>query len=136
MNESEILRMTSQRQIIMDEIMKSKSHPTADQLFSTVREKLPQISLGTVYRNLEMLSKSGRVLKLDFGDGKMRFDGDTGDHYHIYCISCGKVEDLPDYAVKKFEIDSSMLKGYKITRRFVHLFGICPTCELKENPGK
>jgi Fur family transcriptional regulator, ferric uptake regulator len=136
LNEDEIQRMTCQRQIIMDELMKSKSHPTADQLFLNVREKLPRISLGTVYRNLEMLSKNGRVIKLDFGDGKMRFDGDTGDHYHIYCIHCGKVEDLPEYAVKKFEIDSSILKGYEITRRCVHLFGICNECNLKDKTEK
>ena len=136
MNEDEIQRMTSQRQLIMDELMKSKSHPTADQLFYTVREKLPRISLATVYRNLEMLSKNGRVLKLDFGDGKMRFDGDTGDHYHLYCISCGKVEDLPEYAIKKFEIDTSMINDYKITRRCVHLFGICKECDLKSSNDK
>ena len=124
-------RITSQKQIIIEELRKTKIHPTADQLFQTVREKLPRISLGTVYRNLDIMSKEMIILKLDFGDGKKHFDGDTCNHYHIYCTSCEKVDDLAEEAVKEFEINPQLFKNYKITGHCINFFGICNECLLK-----
>jgi len=79
------LRITRQRRVILEELQRTKSHPTADELYRKVRRRLPRISLGTVYRNLELLSRSGLIRKLEIGGGKMRFDGIVEPHYHIHC---------------------------------------------------
>ncbi|MCJ7604005.1 MAG: transcriptional repressor, partial [Desulfobulbaceae bacterium] len=70
------LRMTKQRQVILEELRKVKTHPTADDMYQMLRKKMPKISLGTVYRNLEILSESGIIQKLDVGGTQKRFDGD------------------------------------------------------------
>ena len=88
------LRMTTQRQVIMEELRKVKSHPTAGELCQMVRKRLPRISLGTVYRNLDILSRSGLIQKLDVAGQEMRFDGDIRDHYHLRCLDCGGVSDV------------------------------------------
>ena len=87
--------MTSQRQVILEEIRKVHSHPTADQVYEEVRKRLPRISLGTVYRNLDILSECGLIQRIAPVSNQMRFDGDTSSHYHVRCIHCGKVEDAP-----------------------------------------
>ena len=90
MQTSPKLRMTTQRQVILEELRKLKSHPTAGELCQIVRQRLPRISLGTVYRNLEILSRSGVVLKLDVAGLEMRFDGTVDNHYHVRCLDCGR----------------------------------------------
>jgi Fur family ferric uptake transcriptional regulator len=84
-------RMTKQRRIILEELTKIKTHPTAYDLYEMVKVRLPSISLGTVYRNLEHLSSKGLILKLDIGKGQKRFDATTKEHAHIMCLECGKV---------------------------------------------
>ncbi|PKN21112.1 MAG: transcriptional repressor, partial [Deltaproteobacteria bacterium HGW-Deltaproteobacteria-3] len=77
------LRITKQRQIILDELCSVTSHPTADVLYQMVRKRLPKISLGTVYRNLEIMSECGIIQKLDIGGTQKRFDGAPHIHYHV-----------------------------------------------------
>ena len=69
-------------------------HPTADEVYQVVRKRLPRISLGTVYRNLDVLSESGEISRLDRCGAQYRFDGDLEQHYHIRCSSCGRVDDI------------------------------------------
>ncbi|MBA4358220.1 MAG: transcriptional repressor, partial [Desulfovibrio sp.] len=88
------LRMTTQRQVILEELRGLKSHPTAGELCQLVRKKLPRVSLGTVYRNLEILSRSGVIQKIDVAGVEMRFDGDISNHYHLRCVGCGRVFDV------------------------------------------
>jgi len=87
--------MTKQRRVILDELRKLKSHPSADELYRRVRRFLPRISLGTVYRNLEVLSQQGVVQKVELGGPQRRYDGDATTHYHVRCVECGRVEDAP-----------------------------------------
>ena len=88
------LRMTKQRQVILEELRKVKTHPTADDMYQMLRKKMPKISLGTVYRNLEILSESGIIQKLDVGGTQKRFDGDISIHSHVRCVDCGRVGDI------------------------------------------
>ncbi|MFC1715463.1 transcriptional repressor, partial [Candidatus Poribacteria bacterium] len=87
--------MTRQRQVILEELRNASFHPTADEVYRRVRKRLPRISLGTVYRNLETLSKAGIVKKLELGGARKRFDGYSEDHYHVRCTGCGRLEDVP-----------------------------------------
>ena len=89
------MRKTKQREVILEELMKLRAHPSADELYERVKKRLPRISLGTVYRNLEMLSREGIIHRLETAGSQKRFDGETGDHQHIRCVRCGRIDDLP-----------------------------------------
>ncbi len=127
------IRMTQQRQVILDELRKLDSHPTADEIYEIVRGRLPRISLGTVYRNLEFLSRCGIIRKLELSGSQMRFDGFTDRHNHIRCIRCGRVDDLPAEQLLT-ECDRDLLKetGYKVIERRIEFLGICPNCRDDE----
>lgn len=123
------LRITKQRQIILDELRSVTLHPTADLLYQMVRKRLPKISLGTVYRNLEIMSECGIIQKLDIGGTQKRFDGAAHVHYHVRCNQCGRVDDLdlpPDFNVEKA---AGKLTSFKILRHRLEFTGICPECQ-------
>jgi Fur family ferric uptake transcriptional regulator len=121
-------RMTHQRQVILDEIRKVKTHPTADEVYELVRKRLPRISLGTVYRNLEILSARDLIQRIGPASQQMRFDGDTKDHYHLRCVSCGRVEDAPMISVDGLEDAVRNQSDYSITGHRLEFMGICPAC--------
>jgi len=125
-------RMTHQRQVILDEIRKVNTHPTADEVYELVRKRLPRISLGTVYRNLEILSARGLIKRIGPASQQMRFDGVTQDHYHLRCISCGRVEDAPMISVGHLEDEVRNQSDYSITGHRLEFLGICPECRRKE----
>ena len=87
-------RMTKQRTAILDALRSVKTHPTADEVYAMVRVSLPHISLGTVYRNLDLLAESGEILRLEKSGTQKRFDGDIRPHFHIRCEHCGKIGDV------------------------------------------
>jgi Fur family ferric uptake transcriptional regulator len=132
MMDCERTRLTKQRRVVLEELKKTTAHPTADELYEVVRKRLPNISLGTVYRNLEILSACGEALKLDLGEGKKRFDARMEPHYHLRCTECGRVFDIP-YIPLDDEIKSRLkdVSQYKITGIQVHFDGICDECMKK-----
>jgi Fe2+ or Zn2+ uptake regulation protein len=81
--------------VILQTLVETDSHPNALELFDMVREKLPRVSLSTVYRTLESLEKRGELLKIRSTDKECRFDGRTEQHYHFICEECGRVFDFP-----------------------------------------
>ena len=89
------LKYSRQRESIKACLMSRKDHPTADALYTSIREQFPNISLGTVYRNLNLLVELGEIRKLSCGDGTDHFDYDTSPHYHYVCRQCGRVMDIP-----------------------------------------
>ena len=119
---------TIQRRVIVEELSLLKSHPTADELFQIVRIRLPKISLATVYRNLADLAASGRIRKTELPGGKARFETKIEPHFHLRCVHCEAIEDLP---LSKEEI-GDFLKD-KVTRRvqdFELCFsGLCRSCQ-------
>ena len=125
-------RMTHQRQVILEEVRKVNTHPTADEVYEMVRKRLPRISLGTVYRNLEFLSTSGLIQKIGPPSNQMRFDGKTENHYHIRCVSCGRVEDAPVESFDKLEEAMQKKSNYSILGHRLEFLGICPVCRAKE----
>ena len=89
------VKFSRQRQAIIDYLCSTKEHPTAETVYTHVREQYPKVSLGTVYRNLNLLAEEGDILRLSCGDGSDRFDGNPAPHYHFLCNDCGRVIDLP-----------------------------------------
>ena len=127
-------RMTNQRQVILEEIQKVNTHPTADEIYEIVRRRLPRISLGTVYRNLEILSACGLIQKISPISSQMRFDGITKKHYHLRCIYCGSVEDAPIDPMENLENAICEKSNYSIIGHKLEFIGICPKCNKKGNP--
>jgi Fur family ferric uptake transcriptional regulator len=123
--------MTNQRRVILEELKRLKTHPTADELYRIVRARLPKISLGTVYRNLEILSEAGLIGKLGAPDVQKRFDGNVENHYHLRCTRCGAVCDV--VAVSPIDIRAvfSDLDDYRIDDYRLELIGQCPECVKK-----
>lgn len=120
--------LTAQRKAILESLRCVKTHPTADEVFSMVRKRLPNISLGTVYRNLEKMCEKGLIRKIEIADTKKRFDATIDNHYHIRCDICGRVEDLHGTRFMDLESISNQLNGYKIKGFCLELTGICPQC--------
>ncbi len=127
MEERRIFRYSQQRERILDYVKNSINHPTADMVYEKMREEFPSISLGTVYRNLQMLSEQGIINKLITGSSSDRFDGDIKGHTHFQCDNCGKIFDISDEQSKPFP-----KTNHKITRKHVTYSGICQNC-LNEN---
>ena len=124
-------RITPQRRIILEEIKKVDTHPTADEVYEMVRKRMPHISLGTVYRNLEILSQWGLIQRIGPVSGQMRFDGNTKTHYHIRCVYCGSIEDAPIEPLNTFENAIGDQSSYTIIGHTVEFLGICPRCQNK-----
>ena len=122
------MRLTSQRQIILEELRKVKSHPTATEMYDMVRKRLPRIGLGTVYRNLELLAKLGIIRKLEVDGKQKRFDGDISAHYHIRCIKCNRVDDIFIKVDRGLEKSAASCCDYKILDHHVQFSGICSKC--------
>ena len=102
-------RMTNQRLEIISFLQATKEHPTAEKIYFEVRKKLPKISAGTIYRNLEILEKKDLVKRLNFGEDKDRFDAERSEHHHFFCQRCHRVIEinLPDAYQLKERVESS-----------------------------
>ena len=120
--------MTRQRKTILKELRKVRSHPSADEVYEMVRLQLPRISLGTVYRNLEILSEHEEIQKLEIGGTLKRFDGNPEDHYHIRCVRCNRIDDAPVHPLKDIENMVHGATDYKIFGHRLEFVGFCPDC--------
>ena len=128
MLKSNQMRMTRQRQVILEELRRVKTHPGADEIYSMVRRRLPRISLGTVYRNLEILSELGEIQKLESAGTLKRFDGNPNAHYHVRCMQCGRVEDTPLKPLENLEEMVRDHTDFRIMGHNMEFVGLCPSC--------
>ncbi|MCJ7833215.1 MAG: transcriptional repressor [Deltaproteobacteria bacterium] len=126
------LRQTEARRTILEEIKGLTSHPTADEVYQLVRKRIPKVSLGTIYRNLEILSENGRIQKLEGVGTQRRYDGTTENHYHLRCVSCGRVIDLTSQPLKEVEKAISKLGDYEILSYKLELVGVCLSCKSEK----
>lgn len=119
-----------QREAILNVLRSTDTHPTANWIYTKVREQLPNISLGTVYRNLSDLSAAGEILSINVGDGFEHFDGNISHHLHLTCRSCGNISDIA--------LEQDLLSDIALENRFTPdtsisiMYGICEKCQ-KQN---
>ena len=125
-------RNTPQRRVILHELSQMTSHPTAAQLYAVVRQRLPRISLGTIYRNLEVLHEDGLIHKMEFAGAETRFDGNLNLHHHVRCTVCDRVDDIHSMDPDLAPAQPAELGGFQITGHRLEYFGICPDCRKKE----
>ncbi len=122
------LKYSRQRESIKASLMARKDHPTADALYTSIRAEYPNISLGTVYRNLNLLVELGEVQKLTCGDGKDHFDADTSPHYHFVCKECSSVLDLPMKPIPEVEQEAADQLGAEVDGHAIYFYGTCQNC--------
>lgn len=121
-------RMTKQKRVILEVLKDTTSHPTADWVYEKVRRKIPNISLGTVYRNLNILKNQGEILELSYGKGFSRYDGTPDNHYHFTCESCGKVYDVDCPVAHNLDKDVESGMGFRVKQHRLEFYGICKDC--------
>lgn len=130
------LKHSKQRDMIKAFLMGRKDHPTAEVIYTNVREKNPNISLGTVYRNLTLLADMGEIKRLRLGDGVDHFDADTSPHYHFVCTKCGSIIDLEMQNIDKLqELAGADFNG-KINGYVVYFYGTCENCTSDSEQGE
>jgi Fur family ferric uptake transcriptional regulator len=122
------MRLTTQRQIILEELGKVTSHPTANEVYDMVRKRLPRIGLGTVYRNLELMADSGIILKLEVGGTQKRFDATVEPHYHVRCSKCGRVDDIDIDVQEHINAKATAASNYLILGHHIEFTGFCHDC--------
>jgi Fur family ferric uptake transcriptional regulator len=128
MQELATMRLTTQRQIILEELEKVTSHPTANEVYDMVRKRLPRIGLGTVYRNLELMAESGMIIKLEVGGTQKRFDATTVPHYHVRCTECGRVDDVDMPVQQEINEIAAQACHYQIISHHIEFTGLCDDC--------
>ena len=127
------LKYSKQRAVILDFMKDRTDHPTADMVYTNMRKTLPNISLGTVYRNLVLLTELGEIKKVQVGDGVDHFDPVVDDHDHFLCTECGRVYDLPvRETLNASHYAGSEFKG-EITGYTLMLRGVCEHCLSAEH---
>ena len=126
------LKYSRQRESIKACLMSRKDHPTADALYTSIREQFPNISLGTVYRNLNLLAEIGEIQKLSPGIGPDRFDGNPAPHYHFICRHCGCVMDLTVSGLDHINILAGQDFDGEIEGHITYFYGSCPSCKASE----
>lgn len=122
------LKYSRQRESIKECLMARCDHPTADTLYNSIREEYPNISLGTVYRNLNLLVELGEIQKLTCGDGKDHFDAEIAPHYHFVCKDCNAVVDVPMDALPQLDQEVSDHLGAQVDNHTIYFYGTCPEC--------
>ena len=130
------MKHSRQREAILEYLQQTTAHPTADMVYLHVRKVIPNISLGTVYRNLNQLVGQGEVLRLSCGDDCDRFDGTVSPHYHFRCTQCHEVSDLVTDPLEHINLIAGAGFGGRIDGHSVYFYGICPDCLANEKECK
>jgi Fur family peroxide stress response transcriptional regulator len=131
-NSKPVTRRTRQRDLILKTLRSTDSHPTADWIYDQVKKQMPNISLGTVYRNLGILKQSGEIMELSYGSRYSRFDGNPKNHYHFVCVNCDKVIDLHQIPVdKEMEAKISEEEDVQVFFHRTEFYGLCGECRKK-----
>ncbi len=133
-------RITTPRHVVLDALINASGHPSAEDIYIKVHDTHPEIGLTTVYRTLELLVQMGVVSKLDFGDGRSRYEiserlkGTKQHHHHLICTNCKRIIDYSDFVneelelLQKTEKELSEKFNFKITGHEIQFYGLCDKC--------
>jgi Fe2+ or Zn2+ uptake regulation protein len=126
------MRNTRQREVVLEAVRATMEHPTAEWVFRRARRRIPNISLGTVYRNLKQLAEAGLIREIQAGSQALRFDGNLGPHHHVRCVGCGRVNDLEVPLDTRREQAAARAMDFQVLGHHVEVQGLCPACR----PGR
>ncbi len=122
-------RKSVHRNIILQVIRDTNTHPDAGWIYERVKVHIPDVSMGTIYRNLKQLAASGEIRLLSAAGKAALYDGNCGSHYHAVCTKCGKVVDFDEPNNNDIEARGAEQTGFRITGHRLELYGICPDCD-------
>ncbi len=127
------LKMTRQRQLILDIFLKKEGHLSPEELYLLVRAKAPAVGRATVYRVLKLLKEAGLAHEVDFGEGVLRYEHKYGHahHDHLICMRCGRTREVVDEAIEQLQQKLADRYGYSLTSHRMDLYGLCPACRRK-----
>lgn len=128
-----MIKYSRQRECIKEFLADRYDHPTAETVYMNVKKDFPNISLGTVYRNLSLLTELGEIQKISTGIGPDRFDGNTAPHYHVLCTKCGRVMDLKMESIDHINIIAGNEFDGQIDGHITYFLGKCQECLKTEN---
>ena len=127
-------KRSRQREWILELLQSTGSHPTADWVYSEAKKEFPNLSMGTVYRNLAVLMDQGLVNKIDFGSTFDRFDANTGQHYHFVCEQCGAIVDLELPMDQTLNERVNRATPFTAQRHRIEFYGTCDQCKRSGGP--
>lgn len=122
------LPVTIQRRVVLSALLDRHDHPTVDQLFEDVKERMPGVSRTTVYRALETLVELGLARRTNHFEASARFDGNTDHHHHLVCRHCNRVDDIEHPGLNKFTPPELGGISFEILDYSIYLEGLCPSC--------
>jgi Fur family peroxide stress response transcriptional regulator len=126
-------RRSSQRDAILRVVKNTNSHPGADWIYEQVKKEIPNISMGTVYRNLRLLANTGEIKDLSIPGTPSRFDSRTSNHHHLVCEKCGRIFDLDDSVKCNMEAKIFQKTGFKTNVQYLKFIGLCADCQKEKN---
>jgi Fur family peroxide stress response transcriptional regulator len=126
-------QLTVQRRVILEAVLLRDDHPTAEQICDTIREQVPEISRGTVYRTLDSLVQLGAIRRAHHLGPATRFDSNTGQHHHLVCIQCNRVIDIEDTRLDNLPFPDRKRTGFRITDYSIHFTGLCTECQKADD---
>ncbi len=129
-------RQTHQRKRILEIVQATDVHPTADWIYAKLKKEIPHVSLGTVYRNLNILIELGLIREMPFRNGFDRFEGNVAPHYHFVCERCGVVEDLKMPIYSRINQKAEKMSSFRISHHIIDFFGLCEKCQNKPKSNK
>ncbi len=121
-------RHTIQRSLVLEAVKELRCHATADEVYDRVVKQHPDISRGTVYRNLNLLAENGEIRKMEMTSGASRYDHLSYEHYHAKCVKCGKIVDVDMDFIAGLEANIKDKHGFTLTGHDIVFNGICPEC--------
>lgn len=122
-------RKSTKRDAILRIIKNTTTHPGADWIYDQVRKEIPNISLGTVYRNLNLLSRAGEIKELEIPGISSRFDGKASNHHHLICEKCGRIFDMDESVDPTIEARIAQKTGFKVKTQYLKFIGLCSKCQ-------
>ncbi|CCO24750.1 Fur family transcriptional regulator [Maridesulfovibrio hydrothermalis] len=123
-------RLTPQRVAIIKVIVEDETHPSADHVYTQIKNDFPTTSLATVYKTIKLLKDSGELLELEFGDDGSRYDGrKPHSHPHLICTGCGTIIDTEPENFENIIAQMTLNSGFKIQGHRFDIYGLCPSCQ-------
>ena len=127
-------RMTPQRLCILQALIESNSHPSAEEIYAQVHLASPMTSLATVYKTLETLRDMGEAMEMEVGDGRRHYDGVRPCfHPHVVCTRCGRIEDVKIEGLSGLPVRAAQESGYEIQAQRVEFYGLCQACQEQKD---
>lgn len=127
-NKTQTFRQSKQRERILEILKETDAHPSADWLYEKLKKEFPKLSLGTVYRNMNILIEQGKIQKIHFGSTFDRFEANPTPHYHLICEKCGKIEDFKMPIYEEINKQAGAQTEFQINHHRIEFFGTCSDC--------